>query len=179
MGSLWRTPGGGLALASSGFVENDLGWVPIIYVRAEHLDEGERPTPSGRFGALRELSRLIARQIHGDGEPWHLDPTPVTPEVHGGDFLEDRFFYDPLNRWAMHLGCPPPELTQLVKDSWGEVPVGEAALRESRPLWSAGKNRLECVFLEEIPSGKRLERVFGLSPNAIVAWCRYLGLIDC
>ncbi len=169
---------GGLVLARSLWMENAPGSLPIIEVRSEHLDSEERPTHIGRFGALRELARLISCQYCDRDKSRPFDPSELTVEVGGGEFLLKGFFEERLNRWAMCLGCPPLELSELLHDAWGDLPITPGHVEELRPFCVAGRNGREIVFLEKRYGEKGLEEIFGLTANALIGWCRYLELIN-
>lgn len=169
--------------ARSQWVQNDAGCLfPVISVTPEHFGDDDVPSAAGRFVALRELARLI-RGAQQDA--WkaarHGTLCGSTSAVHGGEFLLPSFFEDPLNRWAMHLGCPPIELERMLQIAWGYVPVPALKVQELRPicvLADEGHSALDAVFMEMEYEGKTLNQVFGLSPNALIGWCRHRRLID-
>lgn len=173
-----RTGPEGLVLACSGWIENDVGEVPIIFVAPEHLDEAERPSHAGRFAALREVARLILYHFRGTAVGLPRDVRDSTYQVHGGEFLVPGFFKDPLSKWAMCLGCPPVELGRMLQIAWGQTPVAAQRVEMARPICAMTRNGHDVVFMEMKYDGKTLEQVFGLGPHALIGWCMYLGLID-
>jgi len=145
-GGLLTSPAGNLVLAQPAWIENDLGRVRVISVRAEHLDEKGYLDPIGRFGVLRELARLLVSEALGRDKTKSFNPTEITEQVQGGEFLDPAFFLDPLNRWAMHLGCPPPELAQLLRDTWGRVPITKTDILTRRPMLRTEEDFCDVVF---------------------------------
>jgi len=178
-GSMAAPGGQGKVIAYSEWISNDLGRVPIIHVQAEHLDDAEIPTPVGRFGALRETARFILAdqvELPTSSRTGYLG---LSAETNGGEFLAPDFFEDPLNRWAMCLGCPEIELKGLLLTTWGTTPVTPRQVENMGPLYvAAAGNRPEAVFLSAGFRARSLDEHFGLSPNAVVAWCRFLNLIE-
>ena len=150
---------------------------PIVYVHPEHLGEQDEPTCLGRFAALRELGRLIAAPFGAPhGRP--LTEANCTVQIHAGDYLKPGFFADPLNRWAMSLGCPPAELRMLLRKEWGELPVNEQMVRALRPMFVEEPLGLEGVFFERRYEGQQTEALFGLDKHAILAWARHNGFVN-
>jgi len=176
MPGLLKSPDGNLVLAQPTWLENALGRIPIICVRAEHLDDKEHLDPIGRFGVLREVARLLMLWACDKGMTKSFNPTEVTEEVQGGEFLDPAFFQDPLNRWAMELGCPPAELSQLLREEWGHTPVTYADILKQRPMLEGEDNLCDIVFMEMRYRGKGLDDIFGFTRSAIIGWCRFLKL---
>jgi len=150
---------------------------PVIYVHSEHLDEMDEPTRVARFAALRELARLIAtRSGAPHGTP--LSRPNCTVRIGAGEYLRTSFFDDPLNRWAMHLGCPPSELALVLRKEWGDLPVTVGALRAVRPMFARETFSLEAAFFERCYQGKPIEDVFGLDKHAVLSWARHNRVVE-
>jgi hypothetical protein len=148
----------------------------IIYVHPEHMDEQGDLTSQGRFAALRELARLIAVPF---GVPYGTPLTTdnCTAETHAGNFLQPGFFGDPLNRWAMELGCPQGELETILRKQWGSTPVTREMVAPVRPMFAEHRLGMESAFFEVRYQESEIGSIFGLDKHAVLGWARYCRLV--